>query len=193
MNGQCKSIPQHVFCTTEGMKAKIIYAMKFMYFIVLYCLHVSCYKFMCNFAKNMDFGGLLGTNDYTTYGNTVSEKEFINVISQHIKSKQVEEVRSNYCFSLFLEESTYRTFECHLIVYLSYIDKDGLGKPKSLFLSLSTICNDTAQSIYDARISTCVLYLLQSSKLVGLAIDGATSMLGVYNGFAAKLKRDVPG
>ena len=67
-----------------------------------------------------------------------------------------------------------------------------MGQPKSLFLSLYVICNGTAQSIYDAWISTCVLYKLQSSKLVGLATDGAAAMLGVHNGFAAKLKRDVP-
>ena len=28
---------------------------------------------------------------------------------------------------------------------------------------------------------------------MGLAIDGATAMLGVYNGFVAKLKRDIAG
>jgi hypothetical protein len=118
---------------------------------------------MCNFAKDMDFGGLSGTNDYTTYGNAVSRREFVIVISQHIEIKQVEEVRSSLCFSLLLDESTDRTLESHFIVYLSYIDKDGLGQPKSLFLSLSPICNDIAQSIYDAWISTCVLYKLQSS------------------------------
>jgi hypothetical protein len=193
MNGQCKPIPQHVISITEGMKAKIVYAMKFMYFIVLNCLPVSCYTSMCNFAKDMDFGGLPGTNDYATYANAVSGREFVIAISQHIESKQVEEVRNSPCFSLFLDESTDRTLESHLIVYISYIDKGGLGQPKSLFLSLSAICNGIAQSIYDAWISTCALYKLQNSKLVGLATDGAAAMLGVHNGFAAKLKRDVPG
>lgn len=193
MNGQCKPIPQHVSCITEGMKAKIICAMKFMYFIALNCLPMSCYTSMCNFAKDMDFGGLPGTNDYATYGNAVSGREFVTAISQHIESKQVEEVRSSPCFSLLLDESIDRSLESHLIVYLSYIDKGGLGQPKSLFLSLSAICNGTAQSIYDAWMSTCALYRLESSKLVGLATDGAAAMLGVHNGFAAKLKRDVPG
>ena len=34
--------------------------------------------------------------------------------------------------------------------------------------------------------------MLQSSKFVGLATDGATIVFDVHNGFAAKLKRDVP-
>ena len=77
-------------------------------------------------------------------------------------------------------------------MYLSYIDKGGLGQPKNLFLSLFAIHDGTAQSIYDAWTSTCTLYRLQSSKLVGLATDGALAMLGVHNGFATKLKRDIP-
>ena len=118
MNRQCKPIPQHVLCITEVMKAKIVCAMKFMYFIVLNCLPMSCYITMCNFAKDMDFGGLPTVNDYATYGNAVSGKEFVTAISQHIESKQIEEVRSSPCFSLLLDESTDRTLESHLIVYL---------------------------------------------------------------------------
>lgn len=105
---------------------------------------------MCNFAKDMDFGALSDINDYATYGNAVSGREFVTVISQHTESKQVEEVRSNLYFSLFLNNSTYRTLESYLIEYISYRDKGGLGQLKSLFLSLSAMCNDIAQSIYDA-------------------------------------------
>jgi hypothetical protein len=78
-------------------------------------------------------------------------------------------------------------------VYVSYIDSDRLGQPKNLFLSLSAICNGIVQSIYDAWISTCTLYILQNSKLVDLATDGTAAMLGVHNDFATKLKRDIPG
>lgn len=93
---------------------------------------------------------------------------------------------------MLLDESTDRTLEYHIIVYLSYIDNGRLGQSKSLFLSFSTIYNDTAQFIYDAWINTCALYILQCSKLVGLATSGTTSMLGGHKGFATKLKRDVP-
>ena len=103
MNAQCKPIPQYVFCTTKGMKTKIISAMNFMYFIVFNYLHVSCYTSICNFAKDMEFGGLRGTNNYATYRNTVLVREFVIVNSQHIESKQVEEVRKIPCFSLVLD------------------------------------------------------------------------------------------
>ena len=56
---------------------------------------------MCNFAKDMDFEGLPGTNDYATYENAVSGRKFVIVISQHIESKQVEEIRSNHFFLCF--------------------------------------------------------------------------------------------
>ena len=48
-----------------------------------------------------------------------------------------------------------------------------------------------AQPIYDAWISKCILYTLQGSKFVGVAIDGATTMLGVHDGLVAKLKIDI--
>ena len=148
---------------------------------------------MCNFAKEMDFGGLPGSKDYATYANAISGREFVIAIAQHIESNQVEEVRNSPCYSLLLDESTDRALESHLIVYLSYLDKGGLGQPKSLFLSLSAICDGTAQSIYDAWTNTCTMYRLQSSKFVGLATDGAAALFGVHNGFAAKLKRDIAG
>ena len=160
MNGQCKPIPQHLPSTIEGMKAKIITAIKFMYFIVLNCLPMSCYTSMCNFAKEMDFGGLPSSKDYVTYANAISGREFVIAIAQHIESNQVEEVRNSPCYSLLLDESTYRALELHLIVYLSYLDKDGLGQSKSLFLSLSAIYDGTAQSIYDAWTNTCTMYRL---------------------------------
>ena len=55
-----------------------------------------------------------------------------------------------FLFFLLLDEATNRVLESHLIVYLLYIDKAGLGQPRSVFLSLSTICDGTIQSIYDA-------------------------------------------
>ena len=154
---------------------------------------MSCYMSMCNFAKEMDFGGLPCNKDYATYANAISGREFVIAIVEHIESNQVEEVRNSPCYSLLLDESTDRALKSHLIMYFSYLHKGGLGQPKSLFLSLSAICDGIAQSIYDAWTNTCTMYRLQSSKLVGLAIDGAASMLGVHNGFAAKLKRDIAG
>ena len=108
----------------------------------------------------MDFENLLGTNDYAIYGNVVSEREFVTAISQHIESKQVEEIRSNLYFYLFLYEFTYIILESHFIIYLLYIDNDRLGQIKSLFLLLSAICNDIAQSIYNAWINIYISYIL---------------------------------
>ena len=142
------------------MKVKIIFALNFVYFIVFNCHHVSYYTCICNFAKDMDFEGLPSTNDYAIYGNVVSEREFVTAISQHIESKQVEEIRSNLYFYLFLYEFTYIILESHFIIYLLYIDNDRLGQIKSLFLLLSAICNDIAQSIYNAWINIYISYIL---------------------------------
>ena len=55
---------------------------------------------MCNFAKYMDFTGLCGINYYATYRNVISGRKFVIVISQHIESKQIEEVKSSLFYSL---------------------------------------------------------------------------------------------
>ena len=57
------------------MKPKIITVMKFMYFIALNCLLISCYISMCNFAKDMDFEDLPATKDYAIHANTVLKRE----------------------------------------------------------------------------------------------------------------------
>ena len=41
---------------------------------------------MCNFTKDIDFEGLNGTKDYTTYINAILEREFVIAIAQHIES-----------------------------------------------------------------------------------------------------------
>ena len=75
-----------MFDLTKSMEEKIITAMKFMYFIVLNCLSISCYTSMCNFAKAVDFRGLLTTKDYTIYTNIILGREFVIIIAQYIES-----------------------------------------------------------------------------------------------------------
>ena len=100
INELCKPIVQHVFCATEGMNAKIRFSMKFIYFIVFNCLHVSCYIFVCNFVKDMDFAGLSNANDNATYENVVSEREFVIIIfSTHwIKTSRGRKEQSLFFF-----------------------------------------------------------------------------------------------
>jgi hypothetical protein len=71
------------------------------------------------------------------------------------------------------------------------LNNAGLDQPKTIFLSLSTICDGIAQLIYDAWTNTSSLYELQSGKLLGLTTDGTTTMVGVYIGFTTKIKRDI--
>lgn len=90
----------------------------------------------------MEFGRLPTIEDYGTYTNAVSEREFLLAIAQNIEALHLEEVKKGPCFSLLLDESTERSLESHVIVYLSlscHLDNIGLGKPKTIFLSLSTI------------------------------------------------------
>ena len=49
-----------------------------------------------------------------------------------------------------LDESTDRALESHLIIYITYLENKGLGKPRTIFLNLVNIPNERAQSIFEA-------------------------------------------
>jgi hypothetical protein len=69
---------------------------------------MSCYTSMCNFAKNMEFGGLPTIEDYGTYANVVSGREFVLAIAQNIEALYLQEVKKSPYFSLLLDDSIYK-------------------------------------------------------------------------------------
>ena len=90
-----------------------------------------------------------------------------------------------------VDESTDRALESHLITYVTYLANDGIGQPKTEFLNLSSIPNGTTSSILEAWKKTRIKYDLDQTHLVGHATDRAASIVGVHEGFATKLKREV--
>ena len=130
-------------------------------------------------------------DEYRTYSNAISRREFLLAIASVLEDKLIEEVTNSLYFSIMVDESIDRALESHLITYVTYLANDGIGQSKIEFLNLSGITNGTASSILKAWKNNRIKYDLDLTHLVGLAIDGAASRVGVHEGFATKLKREV--
>ena len=138
----------------------------------------------------MEMPNISAVNDYGTYENAVSGREFLLAIASVLEDKLIEEVNISPFFSIMVDESTDRALESHLITYVTYLEGDGIGQPKIQFLNLQGLPNGTAISILEAWKKTSNKYDLVQSHLVGLATNGVASMVGVHEGFATKLKRE---
>ena len=175
----------------ESNKGKIISSMKMIYFLAFNSMPLSSFPNLLQFGRFMDMPSIGAIDEYGTYSNAVSGREFLLAIASVLEDKLIEEVTTSPYFSIMVDESTDRALESHLITYVTYLANEGIGQSKTEFLNLSGIPNGTASSIFEAWKKTKIKYDLDQTHLVGLATDGATSMVGVHEGFATKLKREV--
>ncbi|KAH7414777.1 hypothetical protein KP509_14G010700 [Ceratopteris richardii] len=89
--------------------------------------------------------------------------------------------------SLIIDESSDRALEKHLIVYASFLNKDGLGVSKSEFFKLIVVADGYAQTKYNAIMNMLFEMSLDIKNLVGISRDGDRSMLGCHEGLVSKL------
>ncbi|KAH7332329.1 hypothetical protein KP509_20G082300 [Ceratopteris richardii] len=122
----------------------------------------------------------------------MAAKEFITCISCYLENHQRNDLSHSPYLALMIDESTDRASEKHLIVYASYLNKDGLGVSKCEFLKLILVADGYAQTKYNAIMNMFSEISLDIKHLVGISTDGDSSMLGCHEGLVSKLSRDVP-
>jgi hypothetical protein len=132
------------------------------------------------------------SHEYGAYTSRQSAYEFLWAISQHLRVVDLLEVKDSPVISFLVDESTDRSLEQHLIVYVCSLSRSGLGPPCMQFVGLTSVPRATGEIFYKN-----VVDLLEKSewpleKLVALATDGAASMIGVRQGLAGRLRADVP-
>jgi len=98
----------------------------------------------------MEKQNISAVNDYGTYENAVSGREFLLAIASVLEEKLIEEVNTSQFFFIIVDESTDRALESHLITYVTYLEGDGIGQPKIQFLNLQGLPNGTTISILEA-------------------------------------------
>ncbi|KAH7331845.1 hypothetical protein KP509_20G053200 [Ceratopteris richardii] len=91
-----------------------------------------------------------------------------------------------------IDESTDRSLELHLIIYCVYLTHGGRGKRISEFMGITCINDGRGKTIYDAVKSFLIDKGFDLQKLIRIATDGASAMIGSEIGMISFLKKDCP-
>ncbi|MCO5563835.1 hypothetical protein L7F22_017484 [Adiantum nelumboides] len=150
------------------------------------------YEALCELAYDLDVKEMPVRKDYSSYTNFMAGKEFLQAIADYVEANQRQELLASFFFTIMVDETTDRALEKHLIVYVSFLSKKGLGACKTEFLRSVIVADGCAQTKYNALVQMFDGMGLNIKRLVGIATDGDSSMLGIRDGLVAKLSRDVP-
>ncbi|KAH7422047.1 hypothetical protein KP509_13G088000 [Ceratopteris richardii] len=187
-----KKIQDHVSVLNDRSKSQTITCIKLAYFFGKQDMALTKYEALCDLAYALDVKDMPIRKDYSSYTNLMEGKEFITSISTYLELEQKSLLHKSPFYALMLDESTYRSLEKHLIVYISFLDKEGYGFCRVEFLKLILVEDGYAQTKFDAVMNMISHMHIDLRKLVGISTDGHSSMLGYQDGLVAKLSRYVP-
>jgi hypothetical protein len=91
-----------------------------------------------------------------------------------------------------LDESTDNGLELHLIVYVTYLQCSGCGPKETEYMGLLKILNGKGRTIYEHIKHILGDRCLNMNKLIGLATDVASSMIGSEIGMVTLMRNDIP-
>ncbi|MCO5569033.1 hypothetical protein L7F22_022739 [Adiantum nelumboides] len=184
-------VEEHMQVLGSKIQRRVITCMKLMYFVAREDLACKKYKKLCDLAYALDVESMPVRNDYSSYTNVMAGKDFAFCISEYVHVMQMKEVKQGPFYSLMIDESTDRSVEKHMTVYISFLSGAGLGVCKTQFARLVIVADGTAQTKYDALKKVLVEIGLDVHHMVGIATDGDSSMFGCHDGLVAKLRREV--
>jgi len=185
-------ITKHVELMVDAQKERIISVIENMYFVAIHDLPLEVYKPICDLNRYKNTPHMPLTDEYSSYTNTTSGKDFLEAAKEVYWKKLKDEIFQSPYYSLLVDESTDRTMVQHLIIYITYLTNEGRGPCATKFIQLLQIRDGTSQSMYDAVTSLLADMNLSMTKLVGFGSDGASSMRGIREGLSTKLRRHAP-
>ncbi|MCO5611701.1 hypothetical protein L7F22_065959 [Adiantum nelumboides] len=92
---------------------------------------------------------------------------------------------------MMVDDSTDRAKEGHMIVYINYLKDGGRGDNQVAFVRLIKMDNGGAEAKYDAFIKLLKEMGLCLQRLVSLAADGCSVMMGCKGGLLARMRADI--
>jgi hypothetical protein len=171
---------------------RILIVMKLLYFVVYNDLPLLHYIEQCKIHMLLSTPDMPANIEYLSYTNVTAAMSFLDAISQHLRLNLVYEVKRNSMYSILIDESTDRTCEPHLIIYICYLTGGGFDSPYVQFVELMPLSRGTGEVIFECIKSLLVKLGLDLQKLVAIAIDGVACMTGVHQGVVARLRVLVP-
>ena len=166
---------------------------------VLFKVFYSIYWLAKEGIANKKAAGLLslleklGVNDlkYFDHRSPASVREMFSTLGCAVKENVVTRAKTAGCFGLLVDDVSDISVMEQMITFIQFYDKDS-SEVTVEFLSVDNLLetHDSANAVamfhtIQSNLQACTL---STDKLIGLATDGASVMVGRKNGLGAKLK-----
>ena len=166
---------------------------------VLFKVFYSIYWLAKEGIANKKAAGLLtlleklGVNDlkYFDHRSPASVQEMFSTVGCAVKENVVTRAKTAGCFGLLMDDVSDISVMEQMITFIQFYDKDS-SEVTVEFLSVDNLLekHDSANAVamfqtIQSNLQACTL---STDKLIRLATDGASVMVGRKNGLAAKLK-----
>ena len=146
-----------------------------------------------DFEKQIELIRKSGISVKEKYVNRSMCTEFIHYIASSTRKKLMKDISKSPCVSrLLFDGSTDISVTASVIVYMRYITE---GTVAESYVGVEELPSETADGYITALNSLSEqlgINLFNKGKVVGLATNGAKTMLGCHGGVAAKLTKDIP-
>ena len=160
---------------------RIVLCMKLVHFYACNDIPLEKYAKQVQLQRELGTPNAPASNEYGAYANAISAREFLMAIKNHTRNHLYDEIRGSPFFSILIDESTDRTLEKHLIIYVLYLSEGGKGEPHCKFVRLLSVENARAEAIYNSINAFILESNLNLKKLVAFASDGASSKICMSN------------
>ncbi|KAH7440127.1 hypothetical protein KP509_04G092600 [Ceratopteris richardii] len=162
--------------------------MKLVYFCACEDLPLEKYPSQCRLQRELGTPNISASDEYGSYVNPISGKDMLFALRDYLRKTILANIRSSPFYSLLIDESRDRTMEKYIIIYALYLNNGGKGPTKCSFVQLLPIENGDAESIYNAVSAFLVESGLTTEKLIAIATDGASVMIGSKTGVVARFQ-----
>ena len=142
-----------------------------------------------DFEKQIELIRKLGISVKENYINRTMCTEFIHYIASLTRKKLIKDISKSPYVNLLLDGSTDISVTVSVIVHMRYITEETVAESN---VGVEELPNKTADGYITAlnSLSERLTNLFGKGKVVGLATNGARTMLGCHGGVAAKLTKD---
>ena len=115
-------------------------------------------------------------------------KRRIDAMAVDCENQIIQEIRNSPYFAIQVDESTTVASEALLPVFVRYLNPDGNNLRSDLLHSVNLSTTTRGEDIFSQILDFFNLHELDFQKIVGCCSDGAASMMGIHQGFVARLK-----
>ena len=168
-----------------------IAAMKNVYFLAKNHLSNSLLPELNKLCKSqgVDVLSRLEVDNHTSYTHTSSIQEFQKAICGVIEKDLLVKISDSQYYSILIDESTDMAVNQNMLIYIRIVTN---GVPETHFLCVKRIHEAKAETLCTTVIAALEEKDINLNKLVGIATDGAATMIGRKSGVVVRLRDKVP-